>query len=221
MHSKLKLVLVATAIGVPLLAGAGFAGRSIAQSVAQQGPGGQYDDRGEPGQGGWFGHRHGHGQEFGRGEDGPEGFGRGGPGMGPPPPYGPRHMTQDLAELETELGIRANQLDSWRDFTDNLQAVTRPPMPPAPPAAGAPAAKPAAFALASFVAQDFAAKAKKAEALSKAIEALKTALTADQLDKVIAFEDRMRRPPPPRFGMAPPPPPSDGTPPPPPPPPGQ
>ena len=136
----------------------------------------------------------------------------------PPPGFGSHMIAQHLAALETELGIRANQLDAWRDFTDNLQAALKPPFPPAPPAPGAaPAQKPQAFAMAEQLAKDVAGKAKKAEALSKAIDVLRTTLTADQLEKVVAFEDQLRHRPMP-FGMMPPPPGGDMPPPPPPPP---
>ena len=133
----------------------------------------------------------------------------------PPPPFGPRHLAQDLAALETELGIRTNQLDAWRDFTDNLQAAMRPPMPPMPSENDK--SKPQAFALVEQVAKELVAKAKKAEALTKAVETLRAVLTPGQLERVVAFEDRMRRPPPP-FGFMPPPPPDGDAPPPPPPP---
>ncbi len=51
-----------------------------------------------------------------------------GPGRSP--------LAQDLAALETEIGIRSHQIDAWRDFTDALLAVTAPPQfPGLPPTA--------------------------------------------------------------------------------------
>jgi hypothetical protein len=121
---------------------------------------------------------------------------QGGIGRPPHPPLAAR-----LAETETEIGIRAGQLDAWRDFTDALIAVIEPPKPPQRPLETEARKVPEPFALATRIGTDAVARGQKAEALLKSIEALRAKLTPEQLTKLAAVEERLRpHGPPPSFG---------------------
>jgi len=106
-----------------------------------------------------------------------------------------------LNAAETEIGIRANQLDAWRDSTDALIATMTPPWRQSPPGADSKDAKSEPFAHAQRLANNAIERGKHAEDLAKAIEALKSKLTPEQLAKVAEIETRLsRRHGGPRFG---------------------
>ena len=109
------------------------------------------------------------------------------------PPHPP--IAARLAETETEIGIRAGQLDAWRDFTDALIAVTEPPKPPQRPLETEARNVPQPFEPATRIGNDAVARGHKAEALLKSIEALRAKLTPEQLTKLAAIEERLRPPP--------------------------
>jgi len=142
------------------------------------------------------------GDRLDAGMQGPDGHGRmwhcnAPSGMGPGPMHhgmgwrDPDMMARRLNAMETEIGIRANQLDAWRDFTDALLGTIRRPQWQPEGAQGADA-KPQPFALAEQLANNTIARSKSAEALLKSIDALKAKLTPEQLDKVAQIEARVR-----------------------------
>jgi len=135
-----------------------------------------YGDSGRGGHGAWSG---------GKGHHGKKMCGRHG---GKHWKHGQKHLVEKLNIMETKIGIRANQLDAWRDFTDALLATMKRPGPGMMAAGDSPEP----FSLAEGFADNMIARAESAEKLKAAIETLRTTLTPEQLDKVKAIEARLR-----------------------------
>ncbi|MCX5512676.1 hypothetical protein C3941_03735 [Kaistia algarum] len=102
------------------------------------------------------------------------------------------HLAMQLSAAETLIGVRANQIDAWRDYTSALLALFEPPAPPKPDDAAKDGAK--AFAREERLAREITERAAKAATLTKAIDVLKTTLTADQLEKLAGVELRFGPP---------------------------
>lgn len=142
----------------------------------------------------------------------PDGSGIGradGPDAGPRPAWHRRPdfklaLARNLAGLEAIVGIRADQLDAWHDYTSALLAMLEPPRPPVEGAANDDG--PEVFGLAEHLADGMIARAAAAGKLKAAIAVLRDRLTPEQIALLQKAETRMGPPLPgrmPPFGPGP------------------
>ena len=148
------------------------------------------------------------------GLSGPGGPDKPGPGWGRRPDFRMK-LARDLAGLETLIGIRADQLDAWRDYTSALQAVLAPPGPDHGPGGSGNRGPGAAdgsggkadqgprdpFAFQERLADDVTERAVAATKLKDAISVLRTKLTPEQLEILASAEPH--EPPPGPWGHPP------------------
>ena len=99
---------------------------------------------------------------------------------------GAHRIAKKLSVMETEIGIRSNQIDAWRDFTDSLLAIMTPPSRPQMGSG-----ERQAFSMAERLADNAIARAEKAQKLKASIATLRTTLTPEQLQKVVDMQAKM------------------------------
>ena len=98
----------------------------------------------------------------------------------PPPGPGPLILASRLAAMESFIGIREEQLDAWRGYTDALYAMLHPPAAQAKPAAE----PPDALAQSAMLATCAVEQGRAADRLMAAIGALRGKLTPEQLERL-------------------------------------
>ncbi len=108
-------------------------------------------------------------------------------GMAPHFRPDPNRMARELAVMETAIGIRAEQLDTWRDFTDALQAMM--PTPPSRDRGPAMLQDREPFWMAEKFADKTLEKTEAAQQLKDAVKKLRETLTPEQLERVQTYED--------------------------------
>lgn len=117
---------------------------------------------------------------------------------GPGP--GPLMLAARLSAIETFLGIDADQLDTWRAYTDALQSALRPPSPPKPETGDEPKD---ALAQSEMIARHAVSMGDRAFKLAAAVEALRNRLDPEQLERLKAAGPLLPPPMGPNFGPPP------------------